>query len=388
MNLSGKKINTWYKNFLSDFSFSQEEKKKFPEKNYNTVDTTLEETLYIKEKVIDTEKTLQENRGKNISEHKKFYKEKISKKVQNKEVRVPICKAENFGSNMCIDDKNLGEHGFTIISNLDTGKIACMIETRKSEIINKVLKKHVAKERLESVQVLTKDLAGNYEKVREKSFLFAVGVADKFHVVKLGMQALSDLRVSYRQEELTKERLRREAHKCNEASNRKLALRAGNTYETKKCPPAPRMKNGETVLQLLVLTNKALSQFQNKWGTEMKERVSILFHLFPNLEKMYQLISAFRGIYTVKEFGENILKKAKISLEKWFKSVGASEITELQNFASTVMYHRKNILAYFKTGQTNAYAESLNAKLQRFLRENFGIKNLDFFLWRIKKIFS
>lgn len=65
-------------------------------------------------------------------------------------------------------------------------------------------------------------------------------------------------------------------------------------------------------------------------------------------------------------------------------------------FRGEIMYHcleerngkNKEILAYFKTGKTNAYAESLNAKLQRFLRDNFGIKNLDFFPWRINKIFS
>ena len=120
----------------------------------------------------------------------------------------------------------------------------------------------------------------------------------------------------------------------------------------------------------------------------MKKRITILFKLFPNLQKIYKLISAFRGIYTVKEFGENTYLKAKIALTKWFKNVGGSDISELQNFASTVKHHKNNILAYFKTGDTNAYAESLNAKLQRFLRDNSGIKNLDFFLWRIGKIFA
>jgi transposase len=108
----------------------------------------------------------------------------------------------------------------------------------------------------------------------------------------------------------------------------------------------------------------------------------------PRIKEIYKYISAFRGIYNAKEFGENTLKKAKISIEKWFKNIGASEIIEIQNFSSTVEHHRKEILAYFKTGKTNAYAESLNAKLQRFLRDNFGIKNLGFFLWRIGQNFS
>ena len=44
---------------------------------------------------------------------------------------------------MCMDDKNLGDYGFTIISNRDTGKIAFMIRTRKAKIINEVLHKHI-----------------------------------------------------------------------------------------------------------------------------------------------------------------------------------------------------------------------------------------------------
>jgi len=255
--------------------------------------------VYIKEKTPDIEKTLEKNRGASEGEIISIVYKIIGKKItRNKKIRVPICKPENFGSRMCI---------------------------------NKVLKKYVPDFIRNGVKILTKDLAENYENVRENSFLFARGVADKFHVVKLGTQALSDLRISYRQGEMTKERLRREVHKCNEASNREIASRRGEEYETKKCPPAPRMRNGETVLQILASSNRALSQFQNKWGKEMQEKVKILFQLFPSLEKMYRLISAFREIYNVKEFGGIPLKKARISLEKWFKSVGASEIIELQN---------------------------------------------------------
>ena len=82
------------------------------------------------------------------------------------------------------------------------------------------------------------------------------------------------------------------------------------------------------------------------------------------------------------------MNRVQSSIEQWLKNVGASSISELQNFAFPVTEHKGNILSYFKTGKTNAYAEPLNAKLQRFLRENFGIKNIDFFLWIINKNFS
>ena len=303
-------------------------------------------------------------------------------------VRVPICKPENFGENMCIDDKNLGDHGFTIISNQDTGKIACMIQSRKAKIINEVLHTHIPFSALAKVEVLTKDLARGYELVKRESFIKAVGVADKFHVIKLGIQALSDLRVKYRQAEMTKERERKEAHMLRETENREYANRQGIEYKTKKCSPPKRLENGETVLQLLSSTNKALSQFQKKWGKRMKKRIHILFLLFPDLKRVYKFIAAFRGIYDVKTFGTDIFNTAKKALDKWIKLAGTLQTEELQNFVFTVKEHKANILYYFKTGKTNAFAESLNAKLQRFLRENFGIRNLDFFLFRINKLFS
>ena len=58
-------------------------------------------------------------------------------------VLTPICKPQNFGKNMCIDDKNLGDYGFTIMSNLDTGKIAFMIQTLKAKIISEVIDRFI-----------------------------------------------------------------------------------------------------------------------------------------------------------------------------------------------------------------------------------------------------
>jgi len=379
--MSAKKINYWYKNFLSEFS-------KENISQFDTEDPSEKENMYIKEKVLDIDKSIKNNKGKPKKQYKKYYKTRVKKEIQNKKIRVPILKPENFGERMCIDDKNLGDYGFTIISNLNTGKIAAMIETRKSKIITEVLSQHVPQSTLNKVKVLTKDLAYNYEQVKKDNFWYATGVADKFHIIKLGLQAISDLRVKYRQEELTKERERRELHICNEARKKDSIEQRGGTYKITRCPPAKRMSNGETILQILASSNRALNQFQYKWVEGMQKRIQILFKLFPNLQKIYKLISVFRDIYDVSTFGEHTYLKAKTAFNKWLKKVGASDISELQNFASTVKHHKNNILAYFKTGDTNAYAESLNAQLQRFLRNNFGIKNLDFFLWRIKKIFA
>ena len=380
--MCGKKINHWYKNFLSDFTKEEDLRK------YDTEDKNITEIVTTKRKVADIEKTLEANRGKQKSEYKTVYTVVYKSITQAKKVRVPVLVIENFGPRMCMDDKNIGDYGFTIISNLDTGKIAVMIESRKAKIVNEVLYKHVPFAILRSVKIMTKDLALGYERVKKESFINARSVADKFHVIKLGIQAISDLRIKYRQQELTEERIRREVHICNEAKNRDAAEKVGKIYRVQKLSSIRKQANGETILQILSASNRALSQFEEKWGSIMKKRIKILFILFPEIEKMYKMITDFRRIYNVKSFGTHVFKNAKTALERWFVAVGASNISELQNFASTVKHHKHEILAYFKTGDTNAYAESLNAKLQRFLRENFGIKSLDFFLWRIRQIFA
>jgi transposase len=46
------------------------------------------------------------------------------------------------------------------------------------------------------------------------------------------------------------------------------------------------------------------------------------------------------------------------------------------------------IIRYFENGLTSAKAENLNSKIQRFIANNFGIRNRDFFLYRLQVYFS
>ncbi|MDR2775335.1 MAG: transposase [Tannerella sp.] len=41
-----------------------------------------------------------------------------------------------------------------------------------------------------------------------------------------------------------------------------------------------------------------------------------------------------------------------------------------------------------KNGLTNAKVENLNAKIQRFIANNFGLRNMYFFLYRMMVCFS
>jgi transposase len=50
--------------------------------------------------------------------------------------------------------------------------------------------------------------------------------------------------------------------------------------------------------------------------------------------------------------------------------------------------HETHIVNYFRQGATNAEAERLNGKIQRFITQNYGLRDKDFFLYRTAGYFS
>ncbi len=68
--------------------------------------------------------------------------------------------------------------------------------------------------------------------------------------------------------------------------------------------------------------------------------------------------------------------------------MSTADIEEMEIFASTIAHHESTILNYFETGSTNAFAESINAQIQRFVQSNQGTNDRDFFHFRLKGYFS
>lgn len=288
---------------------------------------------------------------------------------------VPILKEENFGEHMTIDDKNIGGEGYTVMANKKTGKIAVLAQTTKADILASILQNIPVSIRY-SVKVISKDLAEGYDWIARTLFLNAIRVDDKFHVLKLGFEALQNVRVRYRQMVLTEERNKREEKK---ARGRELKM-------PKK--PAARPKtyaNGDTKKELLARSRYLLFSFREKWTESQRERAEILFREFPEIEKAYDLMIRFRAFYQTK-VGDT--KTAKQRLKEWYEKVGTGDIEEMETFASTVSHHESEILNYFDTGCTNAFAESINSKIQRFVQSNQGTNDRDFFHFRLKGYFS
>ena len=334
LGLCGKKIYNWYRETLSGFT-DEETKKELH--RHDTADSSLIDQKTGKAKIIP----------------------------------VPIFAPENLGENMALDDKNIGGEVYTVLSNKDTGKIALLAMATKAAILCEILSK-VNAFLLFRVKTVSKDLAQSYDWVARTVFLNAVRIADKFHVVTLGMEALQAVRIRYRQEMLRFERERKEGW-------RKVGKKI-------KDLPAPGvLSNGDTHPELLARSRYLLFQFGSEWTEVQEQRAKLLFEHYPEIKEAYGIVCAFRNFYKCKT-GQG--HRARESLEKWYKKAGSSKIEEVRSFIDTVQNHEGEILHYFDEGHTNAFAESLNNKIQSFVRSNYGIRDRDFFHFRVKKYFS
>ena len=150
-------------------------------------------------------------------------------------------------------------------------------------------------------------------------------------------------------------------------------------------PPAKILNNGETHKQLLAKSRYLLFKFNSQWTQVQKQRAELLFEQFPEIKEAYSIICAFRNFYKCK-IGKS--HRARESLNKWYLKAKSSNIEEVKNFHNTIKNHEWEIMNYFKEGHTNAFAESLNSKIQSFVRSNYGIRDRDFFHFRLKKYFS
>jgi transposase len=321
-----------------------------------------------------------------IAEGDKYKREAPKNRSIFRKVFVPIFKPENMGENLAIDEKNIGDEVYTILSNKDTGKAITVIEGLKQKMLEKILS-HLSQGKRFQVKTISKDLARNFDWIARTMFPNAQRIADKFHIIKLALEALQAVRTRYRQEVLKAERHRREGHKADQALLREEAKKEGRKHKTQPLSSLPPLANGDTRLELLARGRGLLFKYQSEWTVSQAERAKILFALFPEIQKVYNLIESFRGFYN-RTPGEGSRDEAQKTLKEWFKKVGGSDIDEIQNFASTVDHHENEILNYFDDGHTNAFAESLNAKIQRFLINNYGIKNKDFFFFRLQNLIA
>ena len=92
----------------------------------------------------------------------------------------------------------------------------------------------------------------------------------------------------------------------------------------------------------------------------------------------------FRNCYETS----TTIDQAKEKLEKWYKKIEEKEMDYFNVAAETIRLHETTILNYFINRSTNASAESFNAKLKGFRNLVRGVRDKQFFLFRIAKLYG
>lgn len=305
---------------------------------------------------------------------------------RKKTIEVPIFKEENFGNKMTIDEKHIGEDEYTIMSNRETGKIAMVCKSVKFLELQEVFYSHTSV--ISKVQSITRDLSNLYEKVCSEVFSMARQIADKFHVIRQLMEAHQAIRVRYRQKELEKRRValkefkKLEQHRLEECERTDKKFKPNRFYYKEV-----RLNNGETPLELLARSRYLLFKFPYQWTAKQTKRAYTLFQLYPEIEQSYHLCCQFRDFFSKKNIGKHYLEIDKV-LHEWYESVEESGIDEMLNFKATVESNEQYIVNYFLKGETNALAEGINSKIQKFISSNQGTRDRDFFFFRLANYFT
>ena len=278
---------------------------------------------------------------------------------------------KNIGAHLSIDETSLS-HGelYTIVTNKQakgkTGTLVAILEGTKSDNIIPLLQK-IPQRLRNKVKEITLDLAGNMGLIAKRCFQNAVQVIDRFHVQQLANEALQEIRIKYRWEAIDQENQAIEESKKHKLNYEPILL-----------------SNGETLKQLLARSRYLLYKSQDDWTLEQTHRSSILFEKYPTLSKAYNLTQKLRWIFDTSK--DKMYAFARLA--KWNEKVEQSGLKAFNTISRTIINHHKNILNYFDNRSTNASAESFNAKIKAFRAQYRGVGNINFFLFRLAKLFA
>ncbi|WNH11025.1 ISL3 family transposase [Thalassobellus suaedae] len=278
---------------------------------------------------------------------------------------------ENIGSYLSIDETALSKGElYTIITNKKAkGKkgsiVAIFAGTKVSTIIEQLLK--LSAKKRAKVKEITLDMANSMKTIAKQCFPKAIQVTDRFHVQKLALEALQDIRIKHRWDAIDLENQEiKEAKIDNKIYKPQLFC------------------NEDTRKQLLARSRYLLYKAPQNWTQNQYERSKILFQEYPDIKTAFNLVQGLRTIFNTAKS----LEIAYTKLAHWYKDVEQSGFRAFNTIANTITLNYISILNYFINRSTNASAESFNAKIKAFRAQFRGVKNIEFFLFRLTTIFA
>ena len=217
-----------------------------------------------------------------------------------------------------------------------------------------------------SVTEITLDLSDSMRRICRYAFPRASRVIDRFHVQKLALEAVQEIRIRHRWEAIDADTEAREQAKLS-----------GLTYVPE------RLENGDTLKELLARGRYALFKSPEKWTPQQQQRAEMMFSLYPDLKAAYSLSQNLRAIFNKR----SIKSAARLNLAHWYNKVAEAGFRSFNTIAATVYEHHDEILNYFDNFSTNASAESINFKIKAFRAKLHGVSDKKFFIFRLCNLY-
>ena len=278
---------------------------------------------------------------------------------------------ENVGPNMSIDETALSDGElYTVLTNKDArggrGALAAIVAGTRAETVRAALD-NIPGDRRDMVREITMDLSYPMRNIAVMEFRNARRTVDRFHVQKLALEAVQEIRVGHRWEALRAEHERRQW-----------------TRATGEAVPPETFPNGDTRPQLLARSRYLLFKSAEKWTESQKARARILFAQYPDLEEAYRLTHRLRMIYA----NTDRRPLANTRLAKWYLDVENSGFDSFKVIAATLRDREAEIVNFFDNRATNASAESFNCKIKTFRAQLRGVSDIKYFLYRLSTIYA
>jgi transposase len=240
---------------------------------------------------------------------------------------------------IAIDEIHIGkgQKYVTVVLDLESGGVVFLGKGRGSETLEpfwKRLKRSRAK--IEAVAI---DMSPAYTLAVTTNLPDAVLVYDRFHVMKLFHDKLSDLRRDLYHEATTK--LQKDVLK----GTRWLLLKHPEHLDRKQREP---------------------------------QRLKEALKLNESLATAYYLKESLRWFWEQPD-----QKAAELHLEVWMLLAESSGVRMLQQFAKTLAAHRTGLLNWYRYPISTGPLEGTNNKIQTMKRQAYGFRDLEFFQLKI-----
>ena len=271
----------------------------------------------------------------------------------------------NIGPHMSIDETCLSNgEVWTFLTHKDgpggKGTLAAAIPGTKSDEIISILTSAMGKSLRRKVVEVTCDLSPSMMLIASEVFYNAHVVNDRFHVQQVYNEAVDEIRIDIRRQLIAEENAR-------DKSQHPV------TYS-----------NGETMRQILARSKHTLMMSQNKWTDIQRHRVNILFKHHPILKNAYALAMELRSIFN----RQLTPTKALQQLNAWYEKVSVLGNNNFRSVIKTFKNHAPTIINYFRRRATNASAEAFNSKVKIFRSQMRGVRDRDFFIFRLVKLYA